>query len=54
MLKIAVMLFFNEGKSFFHGLPFQFYDICKKVRVDSGCEFGKYPTPEVIQSLTAL
>jgi len=36
-----VISFFIRGKSFSWVCPFDFYDICKKVRVGSGCVTGK-------------
>ncbi len=36
-----VISFFNRANLFLRVCPIHFYDICKKVRVDSACEFGK-------------
>jgi hypothetical protein len=36
-----VISFFNRANLFLRVCPFHFYDICKMIRVDSGCVIGK-------------
>jgi len=37
----VVISFFNRANPFFGVCPFRFDDICKMIRVDSGCAYGK-------------